>query len=181
MIEGLVAKRYAKALFEVANERKMLDQVEQDLNLIVKIMKDTEGFLTFFRHPKISFDVKKELITSVLQKQISTISQNFLFQLIDNQRIEYAEEILFQYVILANEVRKVVDVEAVTAVELEESDKNSIIQMFSKKMNKTVRLTNVIDPSILGGMIVKMGDRIYDGSLSSQLSMMKKNLLESRV
>lgn len=181
MIEGLVAKRYAKALFEVANERKMLDQVEQDLNLIVRIMKDTEGFLTFFRHPKISTDVKKELVTSVFQKQISTISQNFLFQLIDNQRIEYAEEILFQYVILANEARKVVDIEAVTAVELEESDKNSIIQMFSKKMNKTVRLTNVIDPSILGGMIVKMGDRLYDGSLSSQLNMMKKNLLESRV
>ena len=181
MIEGLVAKRYAKALFEGANERKMLDQVEQDLNLIVKIMKDTEGFLTFFRHPKISTDVKKELITSVFQNQISTISQNFLFQLIDNQRIEYAEEILFQYVILANEARKVVDIEAVTAVELEESDKNSIIQMFSKKMNKTVRLTNFIDPSILGGMIVKIGDRIYDGSLSSQLNMMKKNLLESRV
>ncbi len=177
MIEGLVAKRYAKALFEVADEKKLLDEVESDLQLVLNVMKETDGFDNFIRHPKVGMDVKKDIVTKAFQNEITEISQNLLYQLIDNHRMEYIKEILFQFVLLANKARKVVDVEAVTAFELNQTDKEAIAQSLNKKFNKSVRLINVIEPSIIGGMVVKIGNRIYDGSLQAQLEMMKKKLI----
>ena len=179
MIEGIVAKRYAKALFEAANEKNSLDQVEQDLQFVVKVMKDTEGFTTFLRHPRVGTDVKKETVATAFQQEISEVSQNFLYLLIDNHRMEYLEEILYQFIELANEARKVVDVEAITATALEQKDQDSIVQLLNQKLNKTVRLRNKIDPSIIGGMVVRIGDRIYDGSLQAQLQMMKKKFIDA--
>lgn len=181
MIDGLVAKRYAEALFNVANEKNLLDKVEQDLKVAAEILNNTEDLMTFLRHPQVDSQKKKNLIDSSFKDSIAVISKNFLFQLIDNHRIEFIEDILRIYVKLANDVRGVLDVEAVTAVPLDDSENGKVIQSLSGKFGKQIRLTNVIDPSVIGGMIVKIGDRIYDGSVNKQLKVLKRSLTASRV
>jgi len=181
MIDGLVAKRYAKALFEVANAKNLLDKVEEDLQIVVKVVDEDQELMSFLRHPRISTDVKKELLNSAFNEQVDEISKNLLFQLVDNHRIEFISEILRQYVILANEARNIVDVAAITAIQLDDADQTAITELFANKLGKKIRLINLVDPTIIGGMIIKIGDRVYDGSLSTQLKMMKQKIIASRV
>lgn len=181
MIDGLVAKRYAEALFEVANEKSLLEQTEKDLQLIVEVIKETEDLMAFLRHPKIDLKAKKELIETNFKDSISTISKNFVYQLIDSGRIEFIGEIYKLFVKYANDARGIVDVEAVTAIPLNESNKEKVLQSFVQKLGKEVHLKNTVDPTLLGGMVVKVGDRVYDGSINKQLEVLKRSLAASRV
>lgn len=181
MIDGLVAKRYAKALFELANEKNILEEVEKDLKFIVEITKNTEGFVAFLQHPQISADKKKELINSTFGESILALSKNFLYQLIENRRFEFIAEILREFTVWSNQVKGIVDITAITAVSLEEADKEKLAALFNRKLSKQIRLNNFVDTKIIGGLIIKIGDRIYDGSINTQLQSMKKNLTLSRV
>lgn len=181
MIDGLVAKRYAEALFEVANVKNLLDQVENDLQLIVQVINDTEDFMSFLRHPQIDGDVKKKMVESAFGDAISEISKNFFFQLIDSRREEFIQEILIQYRKLANSARGIMDIEATTVVSLDANDSEKIAKSFGDKLGKKIRLNNIVDPSIVGGMVIKIGDRKYDGSIKKQLQVMKRSLMASRV
>lgn len=181
MIDGVVAKRYAEALFEVAKEKNLLDKVEEDLLTIVQIMNQTDNLLPFFRHPQIDTNAKKELVEASFKDNISEVSKNFIFQLIDNRRIEFIDEVLKLYVRLANQVRGVVDVEAITANVLDEASQAKVVHSLNEKLGKKVRLKNVTDPSIIGGMIIKIGDRVFDGSIDKQLKVLKRSLTASRV
>jgi len=178
---SVIAKRYAEALFAVANKHEILDKVEQDLRLIVNVIKDTEGLVNFLRHPQIDGEVKKQVVDSSFGETISWVSKNFLFQIIDSAREEYIEQILAHYIKLANEIRGIVDITAITADSLTKADQEKISASFSKKLGKEIRLDNVLDPSIIGGMIIQVGDRVYDGSLKNKLQDMKRSLVASRV
>ncbi len=181
MIDGTVAKRYAEALFEVAKENNQLEKIEADLKLVAEVMQQTELLMDFLRHPQIDGLAKKELIKTAFKDSISSISENFLSQLIDSNRVEFFEEILKMFIKYANEVRGVIDVEAITAITLDDANKTKVIETLKQKFNKQVRLQNIVDPSILGGIIVKIGDRVYDGSINKQLKLLERSLMASRV
>lgn len=181
MIEGLVAKRYAEAMFEVTKQKDLLDRVEQDLLFVLAVVKGTEDLMIFLNHPQIDEQVKKSILDTAFNESITQIVKNFLYQLIDGKRIEYLEEIIKYYIKLANQARGIVDVEAVTSVALSATDRNKVVEQLSKQLNKEIRLDNRIDPSILGGMIIRVGDRVYDGSISKQLKVLRRSLTASRV
>ncbi|WP_339060879.1 F0F1 ATP synthase subunit delta [Tepidibacillus marianensis] len=181
MINGLVAKRYSKAIFEVAFTNRILEQVEADLHLIVKVFKETEGFIDFLRHPLVDKEKKKQIITSSFQDSITDVSKNLILRLIDGGREEYVEAIAEAFTQLANQVRGIADVTATTAIPLSEQEQGKIIQSIQDKLGKTVRLQNIVDPSIIGGMVIQIGDRLYDGSLKKKLTKVKRSLMASRV
>lgn len=181
MIEGLAAKRYAKALFELTKEADSLDKTEQDLQLIIKVIYEDEEIRKFLSHPQIAREMKKKIIASTFGENISKLTKNMLFQLIDNNRQEVLVEILNQYVKLANDYRGIIDVEAISVISLNETEKNRITESFKIKFGKKVRLKNVIDSSIIGGMIIKIEDKVYDGSIKTKLQVMKRSLTTSRV
>ena len=181
MIEGLAAKRYAKALFELTKEADSLDKTEQDLQLIIKVIYEDEEIRKFLSHPQIAREMKKKIIASTFGENISKLTKNMLFQLIDNNRQEVLVEILNQYVKLANDYRGIIDVEAISVISLNETEKNRITESFKIKFGKKVRLKNVIDSSIIGGMIIRIEDKVYDGSIKTKLQVMKRSLTTSRV
>lgn len=181
MIEGLAAKRYAKALFELTKEKNLLDKIEQDLQFVIKVIYEDEKIRKFLNHPQITREAKKEIITSTFGDSISGFTKNMLLQLIDNNRQEVLTEILNQFVKLANIYRGIIDVEAISVVSLNETEKNRIIESFKNKFGKQVRLKNIVDPSILGGMVIRIEDKVYDGSIKTKLQVMKRSLTTSRV
>lgn len=181
MIAGQVAKRYSQALFEVAKEQNLLDQVEQDLNLFVETFKMTEGFQTFLTHPQIGGEVKKEMVSNIFADSISWVTKNFLLILVDSGRENTVEEILKEYSKLANDAREIAAVTAISAKPLTDAEKQQLEKLYKERLNKVVKLENIIDPAILGGLIVRVGDRVYDGSLIKKLKTVKKSLVASRV
>lgn len=181
MIEGLVAKRYAEALFEVANNKKSLDQIEEDLQLIVDVFENTSELTAFLHHPKIDDKTKKAIIDQAFDGKLNEMTKNLLYLLIDNNRTEYIGDIKKEFVKLANIARNIVDVEAITAIELDKDSQDKVSKTLKDKLGKSVRLKSFVDPSLLGGIVIKIGDRVYDGSINKQLKVLKRSLKASRV
>lgn len=104
-----------------------------------------------------------------------------MFLLIDNNRLEILDGVQKQYVKLANEARGIVKVEAISVAPLNDKEQEKIIKLFSDKLNKKIQLVNTVDSTILGGIVLRIGDKVFDGSISKKLQVMKRNLTTSQV
>ncbi|SFI66547.1 F0F1 ATP synthase subunit delta [Thermoflavimicrobium dichotomicum] len=179
-MSSVVAKRYAKAMFEVALEKNLLDQVEEELTLIVETFSSLPTLREWLSHPLTEADKKKELFSSVFS-HLSEITQNFLFLLTDRQREGYLEEILKEYKRLSDEAKGVAEAIVTSAFPLSDEDQKELVQTFQKLIGKTIQIKNVVDSDILGGVIVQIGDRLYDGSLRTKLRRFQERLKQSQV
>lgn len=164
-----VAKRYARALFEVAKERGLIDQIEAELKDIVSAINQNEELTKILTHPQISVGAKKDLFKDLFSAHIAKETQNFLDILIENGREMDLAAISAAYVGQANEERGIADAVVTTAKALSAEEQEQLAEKFGKIINKKLRIQTVIDPSILGGVVVKIGDRLYDGSIKSKL------------
>jgi F-type H+-transporting ATPase subunit delta len=177
MSSGSVAKRYAKAFFEVAAEKGQLDTIEKELQGIQQVMVDNPVFLQLLHHPQIDKKVKKKEINTIFKGQISDITLDFINLLIDGDRGDILPSVTTQFVELANLERGIADALVTSVKPLTEAEIESIGTKFSEVVNKKIRIQNVVDPSIIGGIIVKIGDRLYDGSVIGKLNRFKQSVL----
>jgi len=164
-----VAKRYARALFEVAKERGLIDRIESELNSVVGAIQQNEELEKLLMHPHIAQSAKKELVTDLFKAHVAEETLNFLQILLENGREADLPAITLAYINLANEERGIADAVVTTAKALTKEEEAQIAEKFGKMLNKKLRIQTVVDPSILGGVIVQIGDRLYDGSIKSKL------------
>ncbi|WP_027415213.1 F0F1 ATP synthase subunit delta [Aneurinibacillus terranovensis] len=176
-----VAKRYARALFEVASEHKSIDATEQELAEITAIIKDNADLRKLLTHPKISADEKKQLMNSLFAGKISETTNKFINLLIERGRENDLTEMANYFTELSNEVRGIADATVITAKPLTQEEVNQLAESFGRKLNKTLRVKAEIDPSIIGGIIVRIGDRLYDGSMKGKLARFTQQIKQSQV
>ncbi|WP_232697899.1 F0F1 ATP synthase subunit delta [Brevibacillus daliensis] len=168
-MSGAIAQRYARALFEIADERGLIDQIEVELQDLHQAVQQVPDFEKIFMHPHIDASSKKGLLDDLFLGKVTHETLNFLYVLIDNKREGELEEISKAYVEMANEKRGLADATVTTAKPISEEEIAQLGEQFSQLINKKLRLQSVVDPSILGGVVVKIGDRLYDGSLKTKL------------
>jgi F-type H+-transporting ATPase subunit delta len=168
-MSSAAGKRYARALFEVASERGNIDQVEADLGAVVQAVEQSEDLAKILLHPHIAADAKKSLMDELFKGKVGEETFHFLNVLVESGRESQLVEIYRFYVQLANEARGIADAVVTSAKPLTEEEQAELAKEFGQKLNKKLRLTAVVDPSILGGIVVKIGDRLYDGSLKTKL------------
>lgn len=173
---SVIAKRYAKALFELAHERGQLDTVQEQIELVAKTLAEHVSLAEVLNHPQIKADRKKETLLRVFGAHLSEMSRHFLQLLIDKGRQDILPDIVEEYVELANERRGVAVGTARTAIALTDAERLRLESTFTSKINKQVKLENVVDPDIKGGVLVRVGDRVYDGSVTGKLARFKKRL-----
>ncbi|OEH85535.1 ATP synthase F1 subunit delta [Desulfuribacillus stibiiarsenatis] len=180
-METTVASRYAEALFEIAKEKNTLDSLETELVLINQVLRDNDELLQLLNHPHIETDVKKNLLTGGLKGHISEITENFLNLLIDKNRQDVFTHIVSSFTLLANDARGIADAVITTAIALTDDQLSQIRTTFRTLIGKELRFTSEIDASIIGGFIVRIGDRVYDSSVKTQLQRFEKSIHESQV
>ncbi|HAA89098.1 MAG: ATP synthase subunit delta [Thermoanaerobacterales bacterium 50_218] len=178
MIHKVVARRYAEALFEVASEQQNLDQVLEDLRLVVEFLRVSPELKQLLEHQKLSFGKKKEIIRELWGNKVSDVVLIFLELLVDKRRERYLEAIYEVYQELLRSTRNIVLAEVKTAFPLEEEDKKELIDVLEKLTRKKVELEVSVDPELIGGIVVKIGDRIFDGSIAKRLELLKAHLAE---
>lgn len=164
-----VAKRYARALFEVAKERGLIDQIETELKDIVAAVDQNLELNKILTHKQIARESKEQLLKDLFGAHVAAETINFLNVLIENGREIELGEIAAAYVAMANEVRGIADAIVTTAKPLGEDEVNELAEQFGKQVNKTLRVQTVVDPAIIGGVVVRIGDRLYDGSIKRKL------------
>lgn len=180
MSGSIVAKRYANALYQVAYEQNLIDQVGADLVLISETLRKTPEFQNWLSLPNVGIESKKELIGSVLS-DIQAITKNFFFVLIDSHRENIITDVVNEYIEIADEGKGIVEVLVTSATPLSIEDKTNVTKTFHEKLGKKIRLKENVDASILGGMVVQVKDHLYDGSLKNKLDRFQTKLKETRV
>ncbi|MGE6630344.1 F0F1 ATP synthase subunit delta [Bacillus sp. NPDC077027] len=172
----IVSKRYASALFDIVLASSAVDETEKELNEIKKVLKAEKELNDFLVHPKISANKKKTLIAQALQG-VSTHVLHMLYLLIDRRRTNIIPEMTEEFVKLANRTRLTEDAIVYSVKPLSGPEIQSISEVFAKKAGVTsLRIENVIDKDLIGGVKIRIGNRIYDGSVSGKLSRIERQL-----
>lgn len=174
----LVAKTYAQALFEVATENQQIDQYGEELFFVLDTFRTYDEFYKIYKTPQIGKEEKKSIIQNVFSGRISTEIMNFLKVLVDKRRTSAFEKIAKEYKKLENGFKNILEGVVVTAVPLNESDRVSIESKISKMTGKTVKLKNEIDASIIGGILVNVGDKVIDATIKNRLDELEKDLAQ---
>ena len=177
MLTAQLAKRYAKALFEVALEEKKLDAFGVQLTELHEAIAGHPEMERFINNPRIKKEAKKELVQKLFEKQLSPFVYNFLRLLIDKRRESILRSVLAEYKKLANEAQNIVPAEVTVARPLAKEQEAQLLEKLERITGKDVVIETKIDQSIIGGVIVQIGDKLIDGSVTSQLRSLQKQLL----
>lgn len=167
-----VAKRYAHALVESGID--CIDKVVSDMNLLDELIFKNEDLKTFFLHPVVSLKDKKETIEKAFKDKISEISFNFIETLLDENRFGIFRTILEVFIKETERIKNMQRVEVVSAVDIDEEEKEKLTKKLSEKLNKEVILKYNLDGTILGGIVVKVEDKVVDLSLKAKFENLKK-------
>lgn len=169
----LVANRYASSLFEAGLELEKIEDFYGELESVGKVFYNENKLFQILTHPRVSKNEKKSLIETIFGKKTSKEMINFLYIIIDKRRESYLFEIIQEYKAIFNEFKEIVDVVAITAVPMDEQAKNKLSIVLKNKLNKNIQLSNEVDKSIIGGVLLKMSDKVVDSTLTSQLKSME--------
>ncbi|MCT4507609.1 MAG: F0F1 ATP synthase subunit delta [Tepidibacter sp.] len=172
----LVASRYANALFEVGVLEGTTAALNDELKVIVDLFNENEDFLKILRAPLISKEEKKALVEKIYDNKASLEMMNFLKVLIDKDRIGIIDEIFTEFKTLINEKENILEAVAITAVPMSEKDLNNLKQKLSETKGKNITLKNEVDSSVIGGVLVKMGNEEIDGTIKTRLEKLKDQL-----
>jgi F-type H+-transporting ATPase subunit delta len=181
MILSGVAKRYAVALFDAAVKQDIAEQVQEDLDSFVGLLRVNRQFTGYLKSPEILTEHKKQIILDALGERTSGLFVKFLLLLIDKKRLVNILEIADAYRQLFEQLRGILEARVITAVDLDADLEQKTIEKLEKETGKTIRIRKTVDPDIVGGMIVIIEDNIIDGSIRHKLDQMKKSLGEVKV
>lgn len=174
-----IAERWAQALLDLGIERKNFEQLGRELDRVSKLYAAHE-LAELFRNPKFDADARKAVLSELLKRvMVSPICRNFLFLLVDRNRIALLPEIVEAFHGLADECSGRVRAKVTVARRLSEPDVARLRTVLQKTTGKEVVVEQIEDPSILGGIITKIDDKIYDGSIRAQLERLRSELKAS--
>lgn len=177
MAENLsIARPYAKAIFEYAKENRQLEVFSKELEKLHHLFQ-VEEIKNFLHHPKITSKQKIDFLLDLMgEKDKSIPFINFLKIIGENNRLNAIPEIAESYQTLLAEDENLIHVKASSAVKLTPEYQEEIIKKLSKKLNASIQLECVVDPNLLGGMVIKIGDDIFDGSVRGKLDRLRQTL-----
>jgi F-type H+-transporting ATPase subunit delta len=181
MIRTGIAERYARALFQAALEAGAADSVFDDARGLIDMKTGEPRLRNFLASPQIPTEDKHALVAKVFAGRAHKLFVDLLHLLIDKKRVMFAQEIAEAYRYLYEKHKGIVAVRAITAVPLDDRSREKLLRTLERQTKKTIRLKHVIDPSIIGGMILKMEDTVIDGSIRFQLDELRRRLAETKV
>ncbi|MEF3305115.1 F0F1 ATP synthase subunit delta [Paenibacillus sp. GYB003] len=174
--ETILAKRYARALFEVARERGKVAEVEQELGAIAAALNANPDYVKLLEHPNISASKKSAMLQQAFGANVSEEVLNTLQLLVKRGRESILRELVTGYSQIANDALGQAQAKVYTPLPLSDAESTRIAVAFGQVTGKRIRVENIVDRSLLGGLQVRIGDRLYDGSLSGKLKRIEKSL-----
>lgn len=173
---NIIASRYAEALFQVGEENNSTTKLYEELNAVLDILKSDKNFYNVLKSPLISKGEKKDIIENIFNNRVENDLKNFFKLLIDKERISSLELIYKSFKSLLNEKNNIVEGKAITAIPMSKEEIKKLEENLSSKYNTNIILENVVDKTILGGVLVKLGNKEIDGTIKTRLDNLKQEL-----
>jgi len=173
----IVASRYAKSLLDLSLEQNSLDKINNDMVQLSEICAESKDLRNLLNNPTIHDSKKVEVLNALFGNQMEDLSLAFMALITKNSRENILPAIAESFTQLYKAHNNILDVILISAQPLEENAKAKIINKIKSTFDGTIELIEEIDPSLIGGFIVKIGDKQLDSSVASQLTNLKNILL----
>ncbi len=180
MADRKIAQRYAVALFSESKKLGLQQKIKEHLRLFSSIFADKKVF-NYFASPKIKLFQKENTILRSLPEDTPLLFKNFLRYLLFKKRMDCIHYIQEEYDVLYDIEQNILKVNLKTSVPIDGLLRNKILKKLKVRYGKNVILQEEIDENILGGILVKIGDRIIDGTIITSLRTLKENLLSIKI
>lgn len=178
-IMASVAGRYASAMFELAQEQSQLPQVEQDLGNLQALLDESEDLRRMVRSPVFTADDQSRALEAVLSRAgVAPLTMNFVKLIARNRRLFALGDVMKAFRGLVARSRGEVEADVTSAATLTDDQMAALKETLKASIGKDVQVTAKVDPSLLGGLIVKVGSRMIDSSLRTKLATLKMRMKE---
>ena len=175
---SILGKRYAKAVYDLTGPAGTVDRAARELSDFAKSFSESRGLRSVFENPSVSHEARRRLLREIAtQMGMSDHVRDLLLLLSDRRRMAHLPEVAEAFQAMIEQRSGKVRAEVTTAAELPPGYYTELERVLSGVTGKQVVLTHKVDPSLLGGVVTRIGDQILDGSLKSRLSELKDELL----
>jgi len=175
----LVSKVYGDALFEAAMERDMLSPIYEEVQLLQAILMENPDLVQFLNHPQIIKEEKLQVVRNIFQEKVSGDVLGFLETVIEKGRQKELTKIFDYFVGRVKEYKKIGIVTVTSATALSDAQKEKVeAKILETTAFASLETSYTVDPAILGGLVIRIGDRVVDSSIKTRLSEIRRDLLK---
>jgi F-type H+-transporting ATPase subunit delta len=178
MVNVRVARRYAEALAEMAEELKYVDVIAKDLEILQRSVRESRDFLLFLKSPIINKARKHEILLNLFSQKIQKVTLGFLAILVEKGREGYLPDIIEQFFVIRDERQGIINVDVKGVGDFSRDQTTLLQQKLESFANKKVRISFSLDKELLGGFVAKIGDTVFDGSIKRQLELLRQRFAE---
>ncbi|AWG20814.1 ATP synthase F1 subunit delta [Flavobacterium faecale] len=175
MASTRAAIRYAKAILDLANSKGRANVVNQDMQTIATTVGGNAELNSFIQNPTINVEVKESVLLEVFATA-NGVTKGLFHLLFENKRFEILEGIAQQYSLLFDEESGVEVAHVTTAIPMDAALEATVLAKIATLSNKKITIKSIVDPAILGGFILRIGDQQYNASVANRLQVLKREL-----
>jgi len=175
MASTRAAIRYAKAILDLANSKGVAEAVNNDMKLIASTIESNLELSTFIQNPTTRVDVKESALLEVFAN-VNGITKGLFHLLFENKRFEILDAIAVQYSKVFDESNGVEVAKVTTAIPMDAVLEAKVLAKIATLSDKKITIENIVDPAIIGGFILRIGDQQYNASVANRLQVLKREL-----
>jgi F-type H+-transporting ATPase subunit delta len=179
MLDSIIAERYAKSLFELAQDTGKLEQVKNDMELMLDVCLNNKDFRQLLLNPVIRPDKKVAVIDAVFSGKIDELTRQFYRLICNKRREKYLAGIAGEFIVKYKKYHNIHVIEIRSAVPLSKDIRERIIKIIETRRKGTVELIEIVDKDMIGGFIVSDAGQRYDASLNTTIKKLKKEFEEN--
>jgi F-type H+-transporting ATPase subunit delta len=181
MSEFKIATRYAKSLIDLSKEQNTLDVIKGDIDSFQQTVNSSIALQNLLRNPVVTPGDKIAILKKLFEKSFHKTTISFLEIIVRKNRSNVLESIAAAFVDQYKKHNNIISATVKTAQAIDERTTAEVTQFIEKQSGKKVALTKIIDPSLIGGLIIQIEDKLYDASISGKLNHLKQNLLNTYI
>ncbi|MEM7395568.1 MAG: ATP synthase F1 subunit delta [Verrucomicrobiota bacterium] len=173
------ARRYARAVFDLAHQSDRLDPVYDDMKSVRALASESPEFAGFINNPLIPVEKRQTVLKALFSKKLETIALQFLYLLNEKGRLGLLDEVCDHLETLVLDLKKRLKIHVVSARPLEKEQLATIKKKMSKRFGREIEADVSDDPALLGGFKIHVGDQVFDSSLAHRLELFKQQLIKA--
>jgi F-type H+-transporting ATPase subunit delta len=173
------ASRYAKSFIDLSTEQGVLEQAYADMKLIAEVCAANHEFVSFLKSPIIKTDKKQEVLKQVFAGKLNKVTEAFVRLITDKKREIYLQQIANEFISQYKEKKKILTAVVTTANGIDENIRKKVMEIVKGSSQSDVVLEEKIDKDIIGGFVLRVGDKQIDASIASKLNLLKRSFNEN--
>ena len=179
MQSTLLAQRYAKALFELSQEMKQMEEVKKDMEMLLETLQESKEFKQFLVSPVVQADKKASVLHAIFQGKVAELTLKFFELLARNRREDNLKLIALEFIEMYKKFKNITTVTLKTAVKVSDKARKDILDKLARYTGGSIDLIEEVDGKLIGGFVVSIEDTQYDASLLRVFNQLRKEFDEN--